>query len=130
MIALLRYLVIPLLFFKRLGYQTFNPPQTSICYLILKFLIYKIQHYIAPLMDSIHDYVTTTLVENKSKPLLNLIESEEYDTDAFRDDVADINQSNINRQCPSIFANLVQLSHCHQGICIIFIVCTFNAKWS
>ena len=70
-------------------------------------------------MESIHDYVNTTLNENESKPLLHLIESEEYDTDAFEDDIADIDQSNINKQCQSIFANLTQLSHYRQGICII-----------
>ena len=70
-------------------------------------------------MDSIYDYVNTTLTENESKPLLNLIESEEYDTDAFQDDIADKNQSNINKECQSIFENL---SHCRQGICPIFIL--------
>ena len=72
-------------------------------------------------MESIHDYVNTTLNENESKPLLDLLESEEFDTDAFQDDIADINQSNINKQCQSIFGDLTQLSHFHQGIFIIFI---------
>ena len=74
-------------------------------------------------MDSIHDFVNTTLNEDQSKSLLHLIESEEYDTDAFEGDIADIDQSNINKHCQSssIFAKLTQLSHSHQGICIIFI---------
>ena len=72
-------------------------------------------------MESIHVYVNTTLTEKQSDPLLHFIESEEYDTDAFHDDIADIDQSNINKQCRSIFANLTQFSHSHQGICNIVI---------
>ena len=72
-------------------------------------------------MESIHEYVNTTLDEEQSKQLLHLIESEEYDTDAFQDDIADIDQSNINKQFQSIFANLTQFFHFLQGICIRFI---------
>ena len=54
-------------------------------------------------MESIHDYVNITLLsDDRSKALLDFLKSEEYDTDAFEDDIANIDQSNINKQCQSI----------------------------